>query len=136
MPKKMIYSYSLFCRVFLYDEFLSEQECDGLMRAHDSHVKESSKINPLICFDTIETLRKHIKTARKKVKVTPADFIPGQLKNWMSFDSDCCLLSIIPLRPILLSDTRLLNANLMFYFMHKFMYIPSSVTIKCLRQFF
>lgn len=80
-------------RVFLYDEFLSEQECDGLMRAHDSHVKESSKINPLICFDTIETLRKHLKTARKKVKVTPADFIPGtfcvnetfsrQLSNWL-----------------------------------------------------
>ena len=77
------------CRVFLYDEFLSEQECDGLMKAHDSHVKESSKINPLICFDTIETLRKHLKAAHKRVKVTPNDFIPGQsnlmsifLRNW------------------------------------------------------
>ncbi|XP_062577395.1 prolyl 4-hydroxylase subunit alpha-1-like [Saccostrea cucullata] len=80
-------------RVFLYDEFLSEQECDGLMKAHDSHVKESSKINPLICFDTIETLRKHLKAAHKRVKVTPADFIPGtfcvnetfsrQLSGWL-----------------------------------------------------
>ncbi|XP_061180354.1 prolyl 4-hydroxylase subunit alpha-1-like [Saccostrea echinata] len=80
-------------RVFLYDEFLSEQECDGLMKAHDSHVKESSKINPLLCFDTIETLRKHLKAAHKKVKVTPADFIPGtfcvnetfsrQLSGWL-----------------------------------------------------
>jgi hypothetical protein len=68
-------------RVYLYDEFLSEQECDGLMKAHDSHVKDSSKHSPLICFDTIETLRKHLKAARKKVKVTPADFLPGKWRE-------------------------------------------------------
>jgi len=61
----------------LYDEFLSEAECDGLMKAHNKHVQELSKIDPLLCFDSIQTLRRHLQAVGKKVKVTPRDFIPG-----------------------------------------------------------
>ena len=64
--------------MWLYDDFLSEQECDGLMRVHDSHVQMYSKHDPFICFSDIETLRKHLKAVQKsKVKVTPRDFMPG-----------------------------------------------------------
>lgn len=67
--------------MYLYNEFLSEAECDGLMKVHDKHVEESSKKDPLICFDSIATLRKHLKAAKKNVKVTPKDFLQGILVN-------------------------------------------------------
>ncbi|PVD30354.1 hypothetical protein C0Q70_09618 [Pomacea canaliculata] len=64
-------------RVFLFDEFLSEAECDGLRRAHDKHVQELKSQTPILCFDSITTLRKHLKNAKKKVKVSPNDFVEG-----------------------------------------------------------
>ncbi|XP_033762085.1 uncharacterized protein LOC117343723 [Pecten maximus] len=79
-------------KVFLYNEFLSEAECDGLMKAHDSHVTQANKHDPFVCFDSITTLRQHLKANGIKVKVTPQDFMPdtlcvnatfsSQLKSW------------------------------------------------------
>lgn len=63
--------------MFLFDEFLSEAECDGLRRAHDKHVQELKSQTPILCFDSITTLRKHLKNAKKKVKVSPNDFVEG-----------------------------------------------------------
>ncbi|KAK6172121.1 hypothetical protein SNE40_018070 [Patella caerulea] len=81
-------------KVYLFDEFLSEGEADGLMRAHDNHVAQASLYDPFICFDSIKTLRQHLKDARKKIKVTPNDFIEGttcvnasfslKLKKWFN----------------------------------------------------
>ncbi|XP_067649277.1 prolyl 4-hydroxylase subunit alpha-1-like [Haliotis asinina] len=64
-------------RVFLFDEFLSTQECDGLMKAHDKHVEEATKQDPILCFDSIGTLKKHLKEAKKKIRVTPNVFTGG-----------------------------------------------------------
>ena len=50
------------------------------MKAHDSHVTEMSKKDPIICFDSINTLRRHLKAVNVKVKVTPLDFTPGELR--------------------------------------------------------
>lgn len=74
-------------RVFLYDEFLSTEECDGLMKAHNRHVTDLSKKDPIICFDSIETLRKHLKAARIKKKVSPLDFTDGTTCLNSSFSS-------------------------------------------------
>ncbi|KAH9496891.1 hypothetical protein Btru_010087 [Bulinus truncatus] len=79
-------------KVYLFDDFLSVQECDGLMRAHDSHVRAANK-TPILCFDSVDTLRQHIKDAKKNIQVTPNVFTPGtrclnesfslQLGAWM-----------------------------------------------------
>ncbi|CAL1538796.1 unnamed protein product [Lymnaea stagnalis] len=63
-------------KVFLFDDFLSAEECAGLMRAHDSHVKALNK-TPILCFDSVETLRSHLKDVKKNIRVTPNDFTPG-----------------------------------------------------------
>lgn len=80
-------------KVWLFEEFLSEEECDGLRRVHDKHVQEQSKEDPILCFDSIGTLRKHLKSVKKHVQVTPNDFTTGttcvnasfsrQLKQWL-----------------------------------------------------
>lgn len=46
---------------------------------HKEHVKEMKKIDPIICFDGIQTLRKHLKDLRpdKEIRVTPNDFTKG-----------------------------------------------------------
>ncbi|XP_055959425.1 uncharacterized protein LOC126832346 [Patella vulgata] len=81
-------------KVYLFDEFLSEVEAEGLMRAHDNHVAQASLHDPFICFDSIKTLRKHLKDAQKKIRVTPNDFMEGttcvnasfslKLKKWFN----------------------------------------------------
>ncbi|XP_070210514.1 transcriptional regulator ATRX homolog isoform X2 [Littorina saxatilis] len=80
-------------KVFLFNDFLSDAECDGLRRVHDKHVQEMNT-QPLLCFDSISTLRKHLDDVRHKVHVTPQDFVKGtkclnetfsqQLGQWMS----------------------------------------------------
>ena len=67
-------------RVFLYDEFLSDAECDGLMKAHNRHVTEMSKKDPIVCFDSINTLRKHLKAVEIERTVSPNDFTPGRYR--------------------------------------------------------
>ncbi|XP_064647850.1 uncharacterized protein LOC135500354 [Lineus longissimus] len=80
-------------RAYLFEEFFSKAECDGLMKAHDSHVTNTNKQDPLVCFDSIKTLRSHLKEMKKtKVKVSPKVFTKGttclnatfstQFKEW------------------------------------------------------
>ena len=66
-------------RVWLFEEFLSEQECEGLIRVHNKHVEDQSKLSPILCFDSVSTLRKHLKSVGKQhVSVTPRDFTEGR----------------------------------------------------------
>ncbi|CAH1789269.1 unnamed protein product [Owenia fusiformis] len=53
-------------RIFLIDDFLTELECDGLVKAHHHHVDEMSKESPILCFDSIDTLHKHLKDIDKE----------------------------------------------------------------------
>ena len=64
------------CRVFLFNEFLSEAECDGLRRVHDKHV-QSMASHPLLCFDSLRTLRKHLEDVSHDIDVSPNDFVKG-----------------------------------------------------------
>ena len=64
------------CRVFLFNEFLSDAECDGLRRVHDKHV-QSMASHPLLCFDSLRTLRKHLEDVSQDVDVSPNDFVKG-----------------------------------------------------------
>ncbi|GFO37942.1 prolyl 4-hydroxylase subunit alpha-1-like [Plakobranchus ocellatus] len=80
-------------RVYLFDDFLSDQECEGLMRAHDSHVTAYTK-PPILCFDSVKTLRKHIRDAGKDINVNSKVFTTGtkcvnasfslQLQSWLN----------------------------------------------------
>ncbi|KAL8561480.1 hypothetical protein ACOMHN_011162 [Nucella lapillus] len=79
-------------RVFLFNEFLSEMECDGLRRVHEIHVHERSS-KPLLCFDSLRTFRKHLSDVKVDIHVTPHDFVEGtkclnasfsrRLESWM-----------------------------------------------------
>lgn len=64
-------------RVFLFNEFLSEAECDGLRRVHDKHVQDLTSLPPLLCFDSLTTLRKHLAEVKRDIHVTPNDFMKG-----------------------------------------------------------
>jgi len=64
-------------KIWLYEEFLSPEECDSLIRAHETHLAETLKQKPIICFDSIETLRKNLNELKREnlaAKVTPLDF--------------------------------------------------------------
>lgn len=64
-------------RLYQFDGFLSDRECDGLTRAHHRHVSEVTKHDPLICFDGIETLKKHLRDAGRNTDVSVQDFTEG-----------------------------------------------------------
>ncbi|XP_033103273.1 uncharacterized protein LOC117106042 [Anneissia japonica] len=64
-------------RAYIYENFLTPKECEGLMGVHNRHVIESNKDHPIVCFDGISTLRKHLKAAKSKYKVSQRDFTNG-----------------------------------------------------------
>ncbi|RUS69165.1 hypothetical protein EGW08_023073 [Elysia chlorotica] len=80
-------------KVYLFDDFLSQQECEGLMNVHNNHVRAHTK-QPILCFDSLNTLRKHIRDAGKKITVTSKVFTEGtscvnesfslQLQSWLN----------------------------------------------------
>ncbi|CAE1234800.1 P4HA [Acanthosepion pharaonis] len=64
-----------FCSVFIFEEFLSDNECDNLRRVHDMHVHLMTKEDPILCFDSVKTLQLHLKSAGKDyIEVSPLDF--------------------------------------------------------------
>ena len=66
--------------MWLYEEFFTKEECENLIRVHEEHVKKLSNLKPIICFDSIKTLRKELNALRKSdiaETVTPNDFIEG-----------------------------------------------------------
>jgi prolyl 4-hydroxylase len=82
-------------KIWLYEEFLSKEECESLIQVHETHLKELLKQKPIICFESISTLKKNLIELKREViadKVTNADFIDGttcinqtfsrQLEKW------------------------------------------------------
>lgn len=67
-------------RHWLFEEFLSHDECTNLIKVHREHVKKMKSIDPIICFDSIQTLRKHLKDLKPNtnIPVTPNDFTAGR----------------------------------------------------------
>lgn len=62
------------------DDFLSDVECNGLMRAHLRHVNSHQDQDPITCFSGAESLRQHLHEHGLKTmsqKVSDLDFIPG-----------------------------------------------------------
>lgn len=82
-------------KVWLYEEFFSKEECEQLIQAHETHLKETLKQKPIVCFDSLDTLKKNlVELERDKFAdlVTEADFTEGttclnqtfsrQLEKW------------------------------------------------------
>ncbi|UJR27837.1 hypothetical protein I4U23_009103 [Adineta vaga] len=66
---------------WLFEEFLSHDECINLIKVHKEHVKKMKEIDPIICFNSIQTLRKHLKDLKPDtdIHVTPNDFTKGEM---------------------------------------------------------
>ena len=66
-------------RHWLFEEFLSPEECTNLIKVHKEHVKKMKEIDPIICFDSIQTLRRHLNDLQPEggIHVTPNDFTRG-----------------------------------------------------------
>nr|CAB3260540.1 uncharacterized protein LOC100175515 [Phallusia mammillata] len=66
-------------RIFTMDDFLSPHECDGLMKAHASHVKQHSQHHPIICFSGETTMKEYLKHFKISWvnKVSENDFTEG-----------------------------------------------------------
>lgn len=64
-------------RVYKFDNFLTDRECNGLIQAHKRHAQEFSMVDPIFCFDHISTLKKHLRDAQKKLKINESDYITG-----------------------------------------------------------
>ncbi|XP_067936542.1 uncharacterized protein [Watersipora subatra] len=65
-------------KVYLFEDFLSPEECDGLRAVHDSHIQMANEVPPLLCFESLDTLRKHLSYAKKSdIKVTRDVFTKG-----------------------------------------------------------
>lgn len=74
----------------MFEEFLSDAECDGLKRAHEKYVDMWSKKDPILCFNGIQKLREHLIHAGKgHINVSPLDFTEGM--------SPFIMLSAVPL---------------------------------------
>lgn len=62
-------------KVFIFEKFLSDNECNNLRRVHDMHVHLMTKEDPILCFDSVKTLQLHLKSAGKDhIEVSPLDF--------------------------------------------------------------
>jgi hypothetical protein len=69
-------------KIWLFEEFLSKEECEQLIQVHDAHLKEFAKEKPIVCFDSVKTLKQHlIDLRREKVAelVTPLDLTEGTM---------------------------------------------------------
>ncbi|XP_041479070.1 uncharacterized protein LOC121426751 isoform X1 [Lytechinus variegatus] len=65
-------------KVYKIEGFLTDRECSGLMRVHQHYLTKTSSQNPIICFDSLSTLRRHIQDAGMKgVTVSYKDFTEG-----------------------------------------------------------
>ncbi|PIK44985.1 hypothetical protein BSL78_18169 [Apostichopus japonicus] len=63
-------------RVYKFENFLTERECNGLIQAHKRHVLEFSDVDPIFCCDDISTIEKNVKDAGGKIAISAADLIP------------------------------------------------------------
>lgn len=62
-------------KVWLYEEFLSKEECDNLIKAHESHLSRFKDQRPIVCFDSLSTLKQSlIDLNREKVAELVEEF--------------------------------------------------------------
>ena len=45
------------------DDFLLPHECEGLIRAHENHLMESSQHDPIVCFSDQSTMTSYLRLA-------------------------------------------------------------------------
>lgn len=64
-------------KVYVIDDFLTKEECNGLSTAHLSHVQKWNDQDPILCFSDIHTFRKYLKDVDIKAEVTENDFTHG-----------------------------------------------------------
>ncbi len=82
-------------KVWLYEEFLSQEECKSLIDAHETHVKQMTLQKPIVCFDSLDTLRARLVALKRETiaeRVSVGDFTAGtrclnqtfsrQLEKW------------------------------------------------------
>ncbi|XP_031556482.1 probable prolyl 4-hydroxylase 7 [Actinia tenebrosa] len=74
-------------RAYVIENFLSDFECDNLMRVHKKYLEIFSKNDPILCFDSLPTLKKNLKELKLKYKVSNKDFIVGTTCLNESFSS-------------------------------------------------
>lgn len=74
-------------RAYVIENFLSDFECDSLMRVHKKYLEIYSKNDPILCFDSIQTLKKNLKELKLKYKVSSKDFTVGTTCLNESFSS-------------------------------------------------
>ena len=67
--------------VYIIDDFLTKEECNGLSAAHVNHVKKSNSIGPaILCFSSVSSFQKYIdEIVGFNYKVSSVDFTPGTL---------------------------------------------------------
>ena len=65
--------------IYVIDDFLTKEECDGLSSAHVAHVKKSKSIGPSIfCFSSVSSFQKYIdEIPGFSYQVSSADFTQG-----------------------------------------------------------
>ena len=65
--------------VYIVDDFLTKEECNGLAAAHVGHVKKSNAIGPaILCFSGIDSFQKYLDDIKGvSYKVSRADFTTG-----------------------------------------------------------
>ncbi len=69
-------------KVWLYDDFLSNDECDMLVKVHNDHLVRLSNEKPIVCFDSTETLKKYLIQFKKKnlaEQISQNDFLHGTM---------------------------------------------------------
>uniref|UniRef100_H2YIA7 Uncharacterized protein n=1 Tax=Ciona savignyi TaxID=51511 RepID=H2YIA7_CIOSA len=48
-------------RIFTMDDFLTPRECDGLVKAHEAHMKQHEPFQPIICFSGEDTMKEYLR---------------------------------------------------------------------------
>ena len=65
--------------MYLVDDLLTEEECEGLRFVHDQMVEQMLSVaDPFICFDTYETLEYHLRELNHTLKGSKKHFVPSQ----------------------------------------------------------
>ncbi|XP_066927141.1 uncharacterized protein [Clytia hemisphaerica] len=65
-------------QVFIVDDFLTKEECNGLSGAHVKHAKTSNELGPLLCFSGVQSFQKYLNEAGlNDIKISNRDFIEG-----------------------------------------------------------
>jgi hypothetical protein len=75
-------------RAYVIENFLSSFECDNLMRVHNKYLNMYTKNDPILCFDSVKTLKQNLKELKLKYKVSSKDFTHGTTCLNESFSSE------------------------------------------------